>query len=318
LSSISLTVLKAQTITATGINPSVGEDYVRVLTPSFSEGSSGTGQTWDISSITGSNSGATVVAVASTPNGANHPLANIAYDDGTNFSYFKTSSSVFQFHGIEGSVSMIYSNPEDLLRFPFSYSDSYSDSWTATFTSGLDFYRSGETTVTADGTGSLITPNGTISNVLRIHSVQVYTDSADLGGAPYIINYTNDQYFWYKDGNHFPLASTYTLTSSVSGPTTGGFYTDLNVGIKENSLLSKSLKLSPNPATDFVQISVDMEKNDKVVISIINMIGEEVYYKEYLSGNQSFNINTKNLDKGVYFVRVGVNGGFASKKLIVQ
>jgi hypothetical protein len=61
-----------------------------------------------------------------------------------------------------------------------------------------------------------------------------------------------------------------------------------------------------------------MEKNDKVVISIINMIGEEVYNKEYLSGNQSFGIDTKNLDKGVYFVRVNVNGEFASKKLVVQ
>jgi hypothetical protein len=321
LSGVSFTALKAQTITATGVNPTVGENYNRVLTSSFSEGGAGTGQTWDISSISGSNSSATVVSASSTPNGASHAPANIAYDDGSNFSYFKTSSGSFQFHGIEGSASIIYSNPEDLLRFPFNYSDSYSDSWVASFTSGLTFYRDGVTTVTADASGTLITPNGTVTNVLRIHMVQEYTDSADLGGSPYIVDYINDQYFWYKDGYHFPIASTYTLTPSNSAPSTGGFYTDLNIGIKENSLLSNKLTLTPNPANKFVKVDYDLVRNSVVDISIINIIGEDVLTfqsSEKLMGKNTSTLNLSGLDKGIYFVKVTAGSDRVTEKIILQ
>lgn len=316
-----LTTSKAQTLTATGCNPTIGEIYNRVLTNSFSQGSSGTGQTWNISTLTGTSSSATVVSVGSTPNGTNHPLSNIAFVDGTNYLYYKTSSTAYQLYGVEVSVSIVYSNPEDFMRYPFSYTNTYTDTWAATFTSGVFFNRKGSTTVTADGTGTLITPNGTISNVIRVHSVQIYSDSADLGGTPYVITYNNDQYFWYKDGIHFPLASTYNLTSSASAPTTGGFYTDLPIGIKENSLLSNDVILTPNPANEQVLVSYLLEKNSTIKLSVFNVIGEEVFVNQSsqnLIGKQSLNIDLKNLEKGVYFVRIQAEGESVTKKLIVQ
>lgn len=316
-----LTASKAQTLTATGCNPTIGEVYNRVLTNSFSQGSSGTGQTWNISTLTGTSSSATVVSVGSTPNGSNHPLTNIAFYDGANYTYYKTSSTAYQLYGIEASVSIVYSNPEDFMRYPFSYSNTYTDTWAATFTSGVFFNRKGSTTLTADGTGTLITPNGTITNVIRVHSVQIYSDSADLGGTPYVITYNNDQYFWYKDGIHFPLASTYNFTSSASAPTTGGFYTDLPIGIKENTLLSDDVVLTPNPANENVLVSYLLEKNSAIKLAVINVIGEEVYVynsSQNLIGKQSINIDLSHLDKGVYFVRIQAEGESVTKKLIVQ
>lgn len=317
----STTTTKAQTLTSTGCVPVVGDVYNRVLTNSFSQGSSGTGQTWNISTLTGSSSIANVVSVGSTPNGANHPLSNIAFYDGSNYTYYKTSSTAYQLYGLEVSISMVYSNPEDFMRYPFSYSNTYNDTWAATFTSGVFFYRKGSTTVTADGTGTLITPNGTISNVIRVHSVQIYSDSADLGGSPYVITYNNDQYFWYKDGIHFPLASTYNFTSSGSAPSSGGFYTDLPIGIKENLLLSNDVILTPNPANERVMVSYLLEKNNTIKLSVINVIGEEVFVhqsSQNLMGKQSLNIDLKQFDKGIYFVKIQAEGESVTKKLIVQ
>lgn len=321
ISGLFLSTTKSQTLTATGCNPVVGQTYDRVFTGAFSQGSAGTNQTWNISSLTGTNSSANVVTVGSTPNGSNHPLANLSFEEGTNYTYMKTSSTAFQMYGIEVSISFVYSNPEDLLRFPFSYPNTYTDTWAAIFTSGVTFNRKGSTTVTADGTGTLITPSGTYTNVLRLHSVQTYSDSADLGGTPYIITYNNDQYFWYKDGIHFPLASTYNLTSSASSPSTGGYYTDVQVGILENEFLAKNLSVIPNPARNNISVSYSLEKNSQVTISILNSIGEEVLINqtfENLIGNHLLNIDISTLKKGIYFIRILANEELATKKLIIQ
>lgn len=313
--------LKAQTLTAAGSVPIVGENYNRVITNSFSQGSGGTGQTWDISTLTGSSTGATVVTTGSTPNGSNHPLTNIAFYDGSNYTYYKTSSTAYQLYGIEASVTISYSNPEDFMRYPFSYSNTYTDTWAATFTSGIFFNRKGSTTVTADGSGTLITPNGTITNVIRVHSVQTYSDSADLSGTPYIITYNNDQYFWYKEGIHFPLASTYNFTSSSSAPTSGGFYTNLSVGIKENLLLSNDILITPNPVTEKAIITFSLKKSSNVSLSILNTIGEEVgsrYTYQNLMGRQSLTLDLDNLSKGIYFVKIQAEGEIATEKIIIQ
>lgn len=316
------TTAEAQTLTATGCNPTIGEIYNRVFTGSFNAGSSGTGQTWDISALTGTSSTANIVSVASSPNAANHSAANIVFKEGTTYTYMKTSSTAYQFQGTEGPASFIYTDLEDILRYPFSYSNSYTDTWKTTFTSaGYLFTRKGTTTVTADGSGTLITANGNITNVLRVHSVQIYSDSADISGTPYIINYNNNQYFWYKDGVHFPLASTYNLTSSASGSTTGGFYTNLAVGIKENALLYNDVSIIPNPTSGNILLKYSLKKSSNVKISILNIIGEEVYINQISSesvGDHFINLDLKSLDKGIYFVKIQAELEAITEKLIIQ
>jgi hypothetical protein len=48
--------------------------------------------------------------------------------------------------------------------------------------------------VTADATGTLITPAGTFSNVIRLHVVTSYRDSAFANPGHIVNNYADDEY----------------------------------------------------------------------------------------------------------------------------
>src|SRR5262249_35849058 len=142
-----------------------------------------------------------------------------------------------------------------------AYNNTYTDSWAATFvSSSYTFYRTGSTTVTADGYGTLTTPDGTFNNVMRVHFVQTYQDSAYISG-PIIITYQNDEYMWYLNGNHYPIAAVYTLSSNASSTTTGGFYMSNVVNSVPETTSVLSLSLSPNPANNFVDFNLDLQQS---------------------------------------------------------
>lgn len=311
-------------LTATGINPVIGESFTLFNTGYVSPGNSGANQTWDLSSMTGTSGGlSTIVAPSSTTNGASFPNANIAWNNttGGSDSYFKTSSTALQNYGVSNSsVLMPYSNPEDVLHFPFAYTNTFSDTWATQFVSGgYTFYRTGTTTVTADGYGTLVTPLTTYTNVMRIHYVQVYQDSAYVG-TPYIITYNNDQYMWYKEGAHVQIASVYTLTSSAGGPYTGGGYVTGSVGIDNLSDIISSSDLYPNPASDKITVDFTLTLAQKVDIRLFDIVGQQVDIIQAVDGIQGKNtipIDVADLSKGVYFLQIGLNGNKSVNKSFV-
>lgn len=163
------------TITATGINPIGGDVITTTNTNYVGPGSAGINQTWDLSTMTPSGASATFAYAnpSSTPYASSFTNSNVSASYGGSYVYYKTSSAAWQFYGAVTSATMSYSNPEDFLHFPFTYTNTYTDSWATTFISGgYTFYRTGTTTVTADGYGTLITPSGTFSNVLRVHFIK--------------------------------------------------------------------------------------------------------------------------------------------------
>jgi hypothetical protein len=313
------------TLTATGINPVIGESFtLNNSTASISPGSAGASQTWDLSSMSGTSGGLTnVVDPSTTPNGTSFPGSNIAWSNSTggSVSYYKTSATALQLYGmIAGTTLMPYSNPEDFLHFPFAYTNTYSDPWAVQFLSGgYTFYRTGTTTVTADSYGTLITPNGTYSNVMRVHFVQDYQDSAYIG-TPYIITYYNDEYMWYKEGTHVQIAVVYNLTSSGGGPYTGGSYVTGNVGIDNSMDFISSSNLFPNPASDIVTIDFTLTEAQKVEIRLFNNIGQRVEISKIADCTQGLNImqlDIANIPEGIYFAQILLNGNVSGTSRFV-
>ncbi len=312
------------TLTATGINPVIGESYTLSSSAYVSPGNAGANQTWNLSSMSGTSQGlTTAVAPSSTPNGTSFPNSNIALSNSTSgsVSYLKTSSVSMQLYGTKaGTTLMIYSNPEDLLHFPFTFSNTYSDYWAEQFqSSGYTFYRSGTSTVTADSYGTLITPNGTYSNVVRVHYVQVYQDSVYIG-SPSIITYNNDEYMWYKEGTHVQIATLFTLTSSSGGPFTGGSYVMGNVGIDNSSDFISASNLFPVPASDKVTIDFTLKENQKVVVRLFNAIGQQVetdYNADGIQGLNSISTDVACLPEGIYFAQIILNNTVAATKRFV-
>lgn len=313
----------SQTITATGSTPLAGEVINFVTTTYFAPGSAGAGQTWNFSSLTGTPGTGTYSAASSTPYAASFPSANLAFVNGTTYAYYNTSASAYQGYGsYSTSATMPYSNPEDILRFPFALSNTYTDPFVATFVSGgYTFLREGSTTVTADGTGTITTPSGTYTNVLRVHFVQNYTDSTSIAGNPYVITYNNDQYIWYKEGTHYAIAATYNLVSSAGTFTGGHYLVSTSLGMEETEEVMNNVSLFPNPASQTVNLNYTLENSSEVNISVFNIAGQEVYTEQLIEGMAGENhneINVSLFEKGTYFVRFQSNESIVTKKLIVE
>ncbi len=198
------------TLTASSTNPIIGDVVNYTEGPSISPGSAGANQTWNLSSIQNTSTlTLNFVNPSSTTAGSSFPSANIASQQTGADAFYNGSSTAFSLHGAYESsqpTTVIYTNPDDLLRYPFTYNNNYVDTWTASFVaSGQTIYRKGTSTVSADGHGTLILPNGTFNNALRVKFYQTYSDS--MAGVGVIATYTNDQYFWYLSSYRFAVAS---------------------------------------------------------------------------------------------------------------
>lgn len=311
------------TLTATGVNPVIGENYTLNGSAYVSPGSAGASQTWNLSSMSGASAGITnVVAPSSTTYGSSFTTSTVAAENSTagTVNYLKTSSTAMQNSGIvSGTTVITYSNFEDYLHFPTNFSNTFTDSWAASFvSSGYTFYRTGTTTVTADSYGTLITPNGTYTNVTRIHFVQDYQDSAFIG-TPYVITYDNDQYMWYKDGIHVQIASVYTLTTSAGGPYTGGSYVLGSLGIDDASFISAS-NVFPNPAVDQITVDFTLTENKSVTVQVFNALGQKMDLNqsaEGFTGANTIQLDVATLPEGIYFAQILLEGNIAATKRFV-
>jgi len=329
----SVNLLAQPTLTASGSNIVVGDVFIWANSNAVAQGNSGANQTWNLSSLssTGTTT-STAVTPGSTPYGSSFPGSNVSVQGGSGaYTYYTTSSSLFQYWGIAPSASIktIYSNPEDYMHYPFTYNDTYTDYFVGVTTntaSPYNNYRRGSTTVTADGYGTLTTPAGTFGGVLRVHFVQNYQDSSNIGGTDYFTTYVNDQYMWYLDGNHTAIASTFTLVTTFFGSptTTSGaqYINNVIVGISENSNVEIPITLYPNPAAKEVAVKIQTESNSAIEIRLINSLGVEVsktMFTNSMIGENELKLDIGNLPEGIYFAQINLDGTLTStRKLVVS
>lgn len=320
---VSYSVAWAQpTLTATGCNPVIGETATYYNGTHLSQGGSGANQNWDYTALAGGQGDPTSwVAPSSTTQGSSFPTANIAgySSTTTNTSYFANSGTVRQSVGVyANTVVTTYSDPEDFLRYPFTMGDSYVDTWGGQYTnSGFTFYRSGTISVTADAYGTMVTPGGTFTDVVRVHFVEAYQDSANLG-SPIVTTYTNDEYAWYKDGVHDPIAWTFTFTSLGGTTTSSGYVSFGAVGTDPATAIS--LDIFPTPASDQLTLELGLAQAEDVKIVVMNAIGQEVEAMEMGMSNPGLNrfqVGVSTLPAGIYFAKIMLNGQSTTTKRFV-
>ena len=76
----------------------------------------------------------------------------------------------------------------------------------------------------------------------------------------------------------------------------------------------------PNPTSDFANLSLNMESSGDVSISVLNAIGQEVFYSNdtYKSGVHSVKIDLNGLDAGIYLYTVASENFSNTKRLVVK
>jgi len=109
---------------------------------------------------------------------------------------------------------------------------------------------------------------------------------------------------------------------------TGAYNTALNgcasatydvSGVEETVSKRINVSIFPNPAVDNANINLVLIENSNVSINMINALGQTVYTTEInnVNGAQNVQVNTSNLETGMYFVNVTINGNTTTERINV-
>jgi hypothetical protein len=285
-------------------------------------GPAGAGQSWNFGSLSiGVAANQSCLNPSGTPYGSSFPAATVATNSGsTSYGYFKINTSEYSLLGT-GSPSyiMIYSDPQKILTYPFSYGSVLNDNIVASYTvGGTAVTRTGASHSNADAWGTLTLPSGNYPNVVRLKLTQALKDSSSLFVATYAIT----SYLWYDGTHKTPLLNVYFMAQTVLGNTTytkAVYVADYAAGIPVNNTEDADISLYPNPASKQVTVSYNSSEGKQSQISLLDIQGRCVLktYNMPVAGQHDFILDISALPQGVYFMRIASGIETATRKLIV-
>lgn len=146
-------------------------------------------------------------------------------------------------------------------------------------------------------------------------------------------------YYHYNSNRALVSGSTYTIPSTNSIDRDGShsvlvtwdhYYLNnvtfdeaeftIPVGISESVASFGTVGAYPNPANDVLNLNINLNNNEEVVINMYNTIGQIVLTQTsaMTAGANSVQLNTANLEAGVYFLNVTVGDATSTTKVIVE
>jgi len=161
-----------------------------------------------------------------------------------------------------------------------------------------------DVSTTLSTSGITITANATGSN----YSYQWI----DCDTSTPITGETNASFTATANGNYAVVVSLGNCsdTSACEAVTT--------VGIDKVDFIN-NFNVYPNPARSMVNIKFDTKNQANVNVSLINTLGQNVYTNALgnVNGTQNIQINTTDLEEGIYLVNVTVNGNTTTQRISI-
>jgi len=92
-----------------------------------------------------------------------------------------------------------------------------------------------------------------------------------------------------------------------------------NVLSVDEDNLAASFSVYPNPAQDFTNLALNVNETSNVTIQVVNVAGQVVYTNNLgqVSGQNNIEISTADLEGGIYFVNLNVNGDVITERISV-
>ena len=319
------------TLTAATSIPPAGYSYQLWAGNTFAASNSGPNQTWDFTALSYPASVIQTYALCGATNCAPFPGTNLVGNTTGNGGdiYLINSNTAQSIKGIvAGGTSLVYTDPEDLYRFPMTYNSSFVDQFAVSFVSGgTTYYRRGSDSTVVDGYGTLKTPAGTFNNVLRIKRVETYSDSAQINGSPFIITYKSSIYTWNDAAHKDILFTTSTVTTTLPGGGTSTLnanrYTQgqPTTGINEVNGNQFTWNIHPNPAKGQAQVAISLKMAASVQICITDFTGRLVKQMPVAlmaAGEHQVMLPLEGMATGMYLVRMNAGASAATAKLVVE
>jgi len=206
------------------------------------------------------------------------------------------------------------------------------------------FFRSnaGGTNVTSGGPNetnwTIKDASGTIvaSRTNNTHNT-TFRDTVDLASGCYTFEMTDDNcdgFSWWVYPNYpvNPGNGTLRFSSATSSATLRNFNGDFGCGFKENFTIGYTLDVEeleqtrnnmqvfPNPASKSIQLVFDIEDQQDVTYSILDISGKEIGKGAFknTTGKQHL-IETGSFNNGIYFIRCNfADGANTSTKFVIS
>lgn len=323
LASISL---HSQPVIDSGFIPSDGDKWEVEFfqATNFSPGPAGANQTWDFGDLdqnAAQSLNFEILPLNSAVGSNLFPDADFCWHlkEFGIYNYYQANMDSMSLMGVVSASNQdinfltTFNKPEDVIRFPISYQDSYS--YISQFTSGIPgsitFDGEREGTVEIDGFGTLITPFGTYENVLRMLIIEKDNLS----------NITDTQYAWIEADNFTPLMVYNTSTDGEDPPSL--YYSRPLIVNNTKDLLSPSdldLQILGNPSQDRLQLKIRSEERiGSYQIQLISIDGIVVFQRAMRSDmikEEQIDIPIQHLSSGPYFIKFSAANRSAQKTWI--
>lgn len=284
-------------------------------------GDAGANVTWDFSDLNELEEQAfDFVNPDDTPFGYRYPDATICGIGWMNsYSYYNVGASNLSSIGHAIVIDLIeptdtsfsdFEDPESIIDLPWNYQDSFSDSFEGeNIALGFTIGFTGTADVEVDGHGTLILPNGTYNNVLRVH---LSREQQHDGFTP---DQTKEQYFWVSEDFKFWLLLMETLDDGFNTSHQIWYSKDpipVSSGVEES--FAQTMQIYPVPVRE-QQLTISLESPARQIF-ISDLEGRRLREISSLqSKTQSIEIKEA---PGMYLLSVMTDQGLITKRIIIQ
>ncbi len=294
-------------------------------------GPGGTDKTWDFSKISYTAKELTE-NVGVTPG---VPLQDVAkYTsvmavDGYEY-YHNINENIFELVGYTTKdISLVYTDPIVKMKYPFFYGDQFMDDFSGkALYAGRNITFEGQYTVSADAMGTLILPDRTSKNALRIKVVKKSLEYNPCS----TIEVEAVNYFWYIESCRYPIISlnskTYQRSSQDYKITEQSAYFNQQEPNNSNECVAGTNELTnndfaintfPNPFDDKTSCTYFLRKSMDVKAELFDITGKmtvRLLNNEKQDGGLhiiDIDATAMGLVPGVYYIKLTFD-----KKEIVQ
>lgn len=312
------------------MTPSVGDSFTSTNATFIEPGEGGANQVWDYSQLEALDSYTMTFESPEDKPGSNlFPNAThlSISDDGTIFKYWSFAESRINRLGLvipSEDIETVYVNPFLELQFPLSMNASFEDDWIYETNIGDDSrtQQLGSSIATVDGFGTLITPAGNYTDVLRIKYVIesemiIFIEGIEIFRGPW----SETSYSFFKSGIPNPLASF--RTTNFNGRTTreADYLSDYILGISDFNNGFAALNVYPNPANDYVEIAFQIETFNKVAATLFSLDGRPVHewnVQNLVAGKNKLRFDLPNVAEGIYLLQLKSSAGTRTEKIVIH
>ena len=240
--------------------------------------------------------------------------------------YFQINTTEFNLLGSR-NFNMItrYNNPEQLISFPLDFEGQFEDDFDGQFYTinqeSLATFFSGSITATYDAIGTLITPEGTFEDVIRIRTERIVVDSNTTADVTSLFTTTATVYTWYQ-GSIGNIIASLSISKTDTEVIIGGFSSQKSEGVETRTFtwMSSGLTTSasefsfpnsfaayPNPVQESLTIEFTGFCNCEGRIEVLNHLGQVMSRNTIkLQTGQQMQLNLQFADysEGYYLLRV--------------